>query len=141
METNTENLKSKAMKNEFAIKCNTWEEACELFELAQDYGYRHGKGSEFCRERFKQFQGIIEFFKSGRFCQTHSILNPHPYSKQKAIELLSGQESPSIQWVHVNNRDTIIPETIMEFTFTDDKVIKTDHKGIAKELYSIAEGE
>lgn len=132
------------MKNEFAIKCNTWEEACELSEIAERNDFKlQGYCHNYSKPHFNMYNGIINFRinENGakRFWIGVTRSNPFPYSKQKAIELLSWKEPEKlkIEMIEVSRPLAFNPVTIYEFTFSDGERIKTDKSGKALDIYSI----
>lgn len=115
------------MKNEFAISCHSFQEACDLYNEAYKHGYKYFfTGIPFTSEKFRKYK-TIHFGKDDLFC----IANPeclskiYPYSKQKAIDLLSGKEQFELKIDRVN--PNIEQPDYYNFIFNDNHKI-TCHK-------------
>lgn len=112
------------MKNEFAIKCETWEDACELLVLASMHNWflKRKCHSVFTKNEFDAYDGIMYFWiedLKGNFWFAYTTPDPIPYSKQKAIELLSGKEELKISNVTIRE---VRPHDY-EFTFSDGEIL------------------
>lgn len=109
------------MKNEFAIACHSFQEACDLYNEAYRHGYKYFfTGIPFTSEKFRLYK-TIHFGKDDLFC----IANPegltkiYPYSKQKAIELLSGKEEEKEFKIIQVTQDNLIGQDRYRFIFSD----------------------
>lgn len=137
METNTESLKSKAMKKEFAIKCNTWEEVCDLVADAMKLQWQQSMSlsDKLClRSHFINGCKLIHFNPNHKTFGMKIWFEPEiPYSKQKAIELLSGNEEEELKIDSVGGYGS--KDKIYTVYFNDMTTLKIDCNGNPCEPY------